>query len=100
ALEGALVSQDEVGVARHQLALAEVGGSTVAAESRPTGNSMMKREPWGVTSSTQMVPPWSVTIWCTMDSPSPVPLALVEKYGRKSRSFSSASLPRPPHPSH
>src|SRR5215475_2266195 len=95
ALDEALVVHDEDVLARHQLALAEVGGSTLAAARRPTGNSMMKRVPWGVTSSTQMVPPWSVTIWCTMESPRPVPLALVEKYGRKSRSLSSAWIPGP-----
>src|SRR5215468_2413213 len=95
ALDEALVIHDEDVLARHQLALAEVGGSTLAAARRPTGNSMMKRVPWGVTSSTQIVPPWSVTIWCTMDSPSPVPLGLVEKYGRKSRSLSSAWIPGP-----
>src|SRR5262249_59779648 len=43
-----LVVHDEDVLARHQLARAEVGGSTLAAARRPTGNSMMKRVPWGV----------------------------------------------------
>src|SRR5438128_658658 len=41
-----------------------------AAVVRAPGSSITKRLPRGGLSSTQIVPPWSVTIWCTIGSPS------------------------------
>src|SRR6266849_4241362 len=52
---------------------------TGAATGRPAGSSITKRLPCGALSSTRIVPPWSDTIWWTIGSPSPMPVALVEK---------------------
>ena len=63
--------------------------------SAATGNSITKRLPTGLFSSTRMEPLWSSTILLTMARPSPVPRCLVEKYGRNNRSFTSRETPCP-----
>src|ERR1051326_450137 len=70
-------------------ALSAVSVSTMA------GISMMNLAPAGWLSSTRIVALCSLTIWLTIARPSPVPRFLVEKYGRKSFSFSSGLTPHP-----
>src|SRR5206468_2383813 len=53
--------------------------ASTGAAVRDTGSSMTKRVPVGSLSSTRIVPPCSVTISCTIGSPSPMPETLVEK---------------------
>ena len=44
---------------------------------------------------TRMVPPFSWTFRLAMVSPSPVPVALVEKYGSKILAIDAGSIPTP-----
>src|SRR5262249_13707798 len=67
-LDRPLVVDDEDVLRGHQ---AETR-SAVAADTRSPGSSITNRLPWGALSSTQMVPPWSATIWWTMESPRPI----------------------------
>src|SRR4029453_5285203 len=90
-LDRALVVDDQDVLARHWPPQAWTG----AATGRPAGSSTTKRLPRGVLSSTRMVPPWSETIWWTIGSPRPIPVALVEEEGTNSRSRSPAARPAP-----
>src|SRR5205823_9677156 len=66
-----------------------------SSDSTTIGISTVKRAPAGTLSSTRIVALCSERIWFTMASPNPVPRPLVEKYGRKRRSLSSAETPQP-----
>src|SRR5207302_7934942 len=87
-LDGRFVVDDQDVLARHLQA-------STGAGARVTGTSMTKRVPEGWLSSTRMVPPCSLTISLTIGSPRPMPVTLVEKYGRKRRSRSSLGTPGP-----
>ena len=62
-----------------------------------TGRYTKKRLPRPTVLSASMKPPWLIKIFCTTDSPSPVPspAALVVKNGSKIRESISGGIPQP-----
>src|SRR5262249_5651195 len=59
------------------------------------GNSRVNVAPWPGSLSKRMLPPCSSTMRWTIESPRPVPSALVVKNGSKMRARTSAGMPGP-----